>query len=104
MCDLGWKSLGLSNPQFPHLKVAVIMIPIPKVYHKNEINNTVPAWCTEKLAFTAILICGFPGGSDSKESACNAIDPDSVLGSRSHGGNGKPFQYFCLENLMDRGA
>ena len=80
------------------------MIPIPKVYHKNEINNTVPAWCTEKLAFTAILICGFPGGSDSKESACNAIDPDSVLGSRSHGGNGKPFQYFCLENCMDMGA
>ena len=36
---------------------------------------------------------GFPGGSDSKESACNAGDPGSSLGSeRSSGeGNGNPF-------------
>ena len=35
---------------------------------------------------------GFPGGSDSKESACNAGDPGSILGSgRSHGEvNGYP--------------
>ena len=48
----------------------------------------------------------FPGGSDSKESACNAGDPDSVPGSRrSPGeGNGNPLQYSCLENPMDRGA
>ena len=49
---------------------------------------------------------GFPGGSDSKESACNAGDPGSVPGSgRSPGeGNGNPLQYPCLENPMDRGA
>ena len=49
---------------------------------------------------------GFPGGSDSKESACNAGDPGSILGSgRSLGkGNGYPLQYSCLENSMDRGA
>ena len=48
---------------------------------------------------------GFPGGSDSKEFACNAGDPGSVLGSgRSPGeGNGNPLQYSCLENSMDRG-
>ena len=36
----------------------------------------------------------FPGGSDSKESACNAGDPGSVPGSqRSPGeGNGYPLQ------------
>ena len=46
------------------------------------------------------------GGSDGKESACNAGDPGSILGSRrSPGvGNGNPLQYSYLENPMDRGA
>ena len=41
----------------------------------------------------------FLGGSDSKESACNAGDPGSIPGSgRSPGeGNGNPLQYSCLE-------
>ena len=49
---------------------------------------------------------GLPGGSDSKESTCNAGDPGSTPGSeRSPGeGNGNPLQYSCLENSMDRGA
>ena len=48
----------------------------------------------------------FPGGSDSKASAYNAGDPDSIPGSgRSPGeGNGNPLQYSCLENPTDRGA
>ena len=43
---------------------------------------------------------GFYGGSDSKESACNAGDPGSVPGlGRSLGeGNDYPLQYSCLEN------
>ena len=49
---------------------------------------------------------GFPGGSDSKESACSVGDPSLVPGSgRSPGGgNGNPLQYSCLGNPMDRGA
>ena len=49
---------------------------------------------------------GFPHSSVGKESACNAEDPSSILGSgRSPGeGNGNPLQYSCLENSMDRGA
>jgi len=49
---------------------------------------------------------GFPGGSDGKESACNAGDMGLIPRSgRSHGGgNGNPLQYSCLENAMDRGA
>ena len=45
---------------------------------------------------------GFPGGSDSKESACNAGDPGSIPGlGRSPGeGDGYPLQYSCLENPM----
>ena len=51
-------------------------------------------------------LTGFPGGSDSKESACNVGDPGSIPESgRSPGeGNGHPFQYFCLENSIDREA
>ena len=43
---------------------------------------------------------GFPGGSDGKESACNAGDPGSIPGSgRSPGeGNGNSLQYSRLEN------
>ena len=49
---------------------------------------------------------GFPGGSDSKESACNAADPGSIPGSgRSPGeGHSNPLQYSCLENPMDKGV
>ena len=48
----------------------------------------------------------FPGGSDSKESACNAGDACLIPGlGRSHGeGNGHPLQYPCLGNPMDGGA
>ena len=46
---------------------------------------------------------GFPGGSDSKASACNAGDPGLIPGlGRSPGeGNGTPLQYSCLKNPMD---
>ena len=49
---------------------------------------------------------GFPGGSDGKESACNARDPGLIPGwGRSSGeGNGNLLQYSCLENSMDRGV
>ena len=48
----------------------------------------------------------FPGGSDGKESACNAEDSGLMpgLGSSPGEGNGSPLQYSCLENLVDRGA
>ena len=49
---------------------------------------------------------GFPGGSDSKEPACNAGDLSSIpgLGRSPEEGNGNPLQYSCLENSMDREA
>ena len=47
-----------------------------------------------------------PGGSDGKESACNAGDPGSIPGlERSPGeGNGNPLQCSCLDNPRDGGA
>jgi len=49
---------------------------------------------------------GFPGGSDSKESAHSAGDVGLIPGlGRSPGeGNGYSLQYSCLENSMDREA
>ena len=46
------------------------------------------------------------GGSDAKESACNAGGLGLIPGSgRSLGeGNGNPLQHSCLENSMGRGA
>ena len=51
-------------------------------------------------------LMGFPGGSDGKESACNAGDLGLIPGLGRFPGerNGYPFQYSCLENPMDRGA
>ena len=48
----------------------------------------------------------FPGGSDGKESVCNAGDLGLILWSGRFTGeeNGYPLQYSCLENPMDRGA
>jgi len=45
-----------------------------------------------------------PGGSDYKESACNAGDLGSIsgLGRSSGEGNGNPLQYSCLGNSMDK--
>ena len=49
---------------------------------------------------------GVPGGSDGKESFCNAGDPGSIprLGRYPGEGNGYPLQYSCLRNSMHRGA
>ena len=46
-----------------------------------------------------MCLVSFPDSSDGKESACNAGDPGSILGSgRSPGeGNGYPLQCSCLE-------
>ena len=48
----------------------------------------------------------FPGGSDGKESTCNAADLGLIPGlGRSPGErNSNPLQYSCLKNSMDRGA
>ena len=47
-----------------------------------------------------------PGGSDKKESAFNAGDPDSIPGPGRYPaeGNDYPLQYTCLENSVDRAA
>ena len=52
------------------------------------------------------LIMGFLFNSVGKESACSAGDLGLIpgLGRSSGKGNGKPLQYPCIENPMDRGT
>ena len=52
------------------------------------------------------MVPGFPGGSVVKNLPANVGDMGSIPGSgRAPGeGNGNPFQYYCLENPMDRGG
>ena len=56
--------------------------------------------------YKRLFFQGLLGGSDGKESALNAGDPDLIPGlGRSPGeGNDSPLQDSCLENPMDRGA
>ena len=58
------------------------------------------------LCICIYIYMGFSGGSDDKETACNAGDPGLISRSgRSPGeGHGNPLQYSCLKNPMDRGA
>ena len=60
------------------------------------------------LMYTVMVTLGlgFPGGSDSQESACNAEDLGSIPGSGRYPGegNGNSPQYSCLKNSLDRGA
>ena len=51
-------------------------------------------------------ISGLPRWLSGKESACSAGDVSLIsgLGGSPGEGNGKPLQYSCLGNRMDRGA
>ena len=74
--------------------------------------SSIPGWgtkilqaerCEPKKIGSSYVTSGFPGGSDGKESACNAEDLGLIPGSgRSPGeGNGDPLQYSGLENSLD---
>ena len=60
-------------------------------------------WKTETNIYPLL---GFPGSSVVKNLPASAEDTGSIPGSGKspEEGNGKPLQYSCLENAMDRGA
>ena len=69
-------------------------------------NDTLTLWAWGLSFKSQRLLCdtmspkGFPGGSDGKESTCNAGDLGWIpaLGRCPRGEHGKPLQYSCLEN------
>ena len=75
---------GLREYQSWRTKEAIIRSVLLQRYHH----------CYKPLAQILnllIVIMGFPGGSDGKESACNAGDPGSIPGSgRSPGEDNNP--------------
>ena len=71
-------------------------------FSRQEYQSGLPFPSPRKERETALNILfseiwSFPGGSDSKESAYIAGDPNSIPGE----GNGYPIQYSCLENSTE---
>ena len=60
----------------------------------------------EKNLEKILIYMGFPGGSESKESACNVGDLGLIPELRRSPGEGNGYtpQYSCLENSIARGA
>ena len=72
--------------------------------NRQKLQITVCSWL--QISWLPLQISELTGGSDSKESACNAGDLGLLPGlGRSPGeGKGYPPQYSGLENSMDRAA
>ena len=70
------------------------------------IQDSQVKWTDIPISLRIFQFVAFPGGSVSKESACNVGEPGSIpgLGRYPGEGNGNPLQYSCQENSMDRGA
>ena len=97
----GWEWAHFKPPRrvlstFPFVKLNVFLF-LSKV-------NNVLSWVGYLLG-----VCkreDFPGGSDGKESACNAGNLGLIpgLGRSPEEENGNLLQYSCLRNPMDRRA
>ena len=68
-------------------------------------------WCSaffkkNRAVFTTSCYTLLPGGSDGKESSCNAGDLSFIPGSGRYPGEwkGNSLPYSCLGNPMDRGV
>ena len=68
--------------------------------------KTLESFFDSRLVCTHLITTCFPSGSDSKESACNVGDLDSIPGLGRPPGerNGYLLRVSCLENPMDREA
>ena len=63
-------------------------------------------WASLESELYLCCLQGFPGGSDGKESACNAGDPGLIPGLGGSPGEekGNSFQYSCLYDSINKGA
>ena len=95
--DVGWEDL-LQEDMATLPSIIAWSIPADRRAWQSTGSQSVGQDCSN--------VEGFPGGSDSKEAACNAEDSGLIPGLGRCPGerNGNPLQYPCLENSMDRGA
>ena len=95
-------SLLLPNQTWVCLPVTVKPVSRHQVVGKES--KALVAGC--QVGSSEQLVLKTSGGSDGKESACNAGDSGSIPGlGRSPGDeNGNPLQYSCLENPMGQGV
>ena len=87
---------------------SVACLPLSNSAVSLQMNSSFPL-CKSNLLIHTHILCtpvGFPGGSDSKESACNTGDLALIPGSERYPGegNGNPLQYSYLGNPMNRVA
>ena len=100
--DRYWKTISCLQHNMPS------MVTIENIFeaHSITIELLTYGWkfYLSSSFYFLIYILKLPGGSDSKETACNAGDPGSIPGLGRFPGerNGYPIQYSCLENFMDR--
>ena len=75
-------------------------------FSKQEHWSGLPLPSRKKTLLVYYDVWGFPGSSDSKESACNVGYLGSIpgLGRFPREGHGNPLQCSCLENPRDGGA
>ena len=105
-----WTSLPPPTPSHPSRLSRSIRCKLPASYRKFppalEFSVLLSQFFPRSPSLpvsTSLLCMGFPCGSASKESACNAGDLGSILGlGRSPGeGKGCPLQHSGLANSMD---
>ena len=87
-----WIFLRKLKRKLPYDQIIPLLDMYPKIKQK-----ILLMW---KDTCSPMFIEGFPGGSDGKESSCNARDLGSIpgLGRSPGGGHGNPLQYSSLEN------
>ena len=71
---------------------------------KREIIRVTASWIVGRIKSSAMCVNCFSGGSDGKESTCNAGDPGLIPGLGRSPWRRDQLQYSCLENPMDRRA
>ena len=93
---LGWEDLL-------EKKMQPITVVLPGKSHEQRSLVGYSSWSHERVGHDLATKQDFPGGSDSKDSACNVGDLGSIPGlGRSPGeGKGYPLRYSGLENSMD---
>ena len=92
--------IGLVSYVYYRASLVAQLVKNPLQCRRPQFNSWVRKipWRRDRLPTPVFL--GFPGGSDSKESTCDAGDLGSIpgLGRSPGGGQSNPLQYSCLEN------